>query len=187
MSTNFNTYIDGIVPDFWRELITREGELRFYSRGEDFFTAGKVAPYFGYIKSGTLTYVAYSEAGEGHVIGLEFSNEFVADFPFSLSGRRAKVSVVAATDCEIYCIPVSRVVELMKSDLHVKEIIDRATEAVFSTVYDRYMSLYVQTPQERYNDLISRHPDLFSLFSLRDIASFLNITPTHLSRLRKKI
>ena len=45
--------------------------------------------------------------------------------------------------------------------------------------------LYVKTPQERYDDLINRHPDLFDLFSLKDIASFLNITPTHLSRLRK--
>lgn len=39
----------------------------------------------------------------------------------------------------------------------------------------------------RYNHLISTHPDLFNLFSLKDIASFLNITPTHLSRLRRKI
>ena len=62
-----------------------------------------------------------------------------------------------------------------------------STEAVFSTVYDRYAALYSQTSQERYNDLISRHPDLFNLFSLKDIASFLKITPTHLSRLRKNV
>ncbi len=43
------------------------------------------------------------------------------------------------------------------------------------------------TAQQRYNDLISKHPDLISLFPLKDTASFLNITQTHLSRLRKNI
>ncbi|HBY17183.1 MAG TPA: hypothetical protein DEG90_08625 [Porphyromonadaceae bacterium] len=51
--------------------------------------------------------------------------------------------------------------------------------------YDRYVDLHCKTAQQRYNDLISKHPDLFSLFPLKDIASFLNITQTHLSRLRK--
>ena len=45
---------------------------------------------------------------------------------------------------------------------------------------------YSKSPQLRYNELICRDPNLFELFSLKDIASLLNITPTHLSRLRKK-
>ena len=72
----------------------------------------------------------------------------------------------------------------MREDSSVKDIVMRSSEAVFSTVYDRYVDLYVKTPQQRYDELVSRHPNLFTLFSLKDIASFLNITPTHLSRLR---
>ncbi len=82
---------------------------------------------------------------------------------------------------------MARVAELMEADARVREIVMHSTEAIFSTVYDRYLALYTRNPQQRYNDLLSRHPDLFALFSLRDIASFLNITPTHLSRLRKNI
>lgn len=48
------------------------------------------------------------------------------------------------------------------------------------------MDLYAKTPKERYDELIIRDPNLFELFSLKDIASLLNITSTHLSRLRKK-
>lgn len=69
----------------------------------------------------------------------------------------------------------------------MREIVAASTEAVFDMVYDRYKALYNRTPLERYNDLVSRHPDIFSLFPLRDIASFLKITPTHLSRLRKNM
>lgn len=56
----------------------------------------------------------------------------------------------------------------------------------FYTLYDRHVDLYSKSPQQRYDELLSRDPNLFQLFSLRDIASLLNITPTHLSRLRKK-
>lgn len=184
MKDNFNTYIDHIEPDFWRELCVKEGKLFHYERGDEFAKVGEVARYIGYVKSGTLKYVVFSPNGTEHVIGLEFDDEFVSDFPFSLSGTKARVSIIAVTPCDIYCFPVQDMVKRMREDSSVKDIVMRSSEAVFSTVYDRYVDLYVKTPQQRYDELVSRHPNLFTLFSLKDIASFLNITPTHLSRLR---
>lgn len=185
MKENFNTYIDHIEPDFWRELCVKEGKLRHYERGEEFAKVGEVARYIGYIKSGTLKYVAFSSDGTEHVVGMEFEGEFVSDSTFSFSGKKARVSIVAVTPCEIYCFPVHEIVKRMREDDKLNDIVMRTTEAIFSTVYDRYMALYCKTPQKRYDEIVSRHPDLFDLFSLKDIASFLNITPTHLSRLRK--
>lgn len=187
MGENFNTYITGIDAEFWKELITQEGELRRYARGEEFVSIGHPAPYFGYVKSGTLKYVVWASDGTERVIGLEFAGEFVADFPFSLYGAKSRTSIVAVSECEIYCLPAVRAKKMMDADPQVKDIVMRSTEAIFSTVYDRYVALYTLTPQERYADIVSRHPDLFTLFPLKDIASFLNITPTHLSRLRKSL
>lgn len=187
MIKKFKTYIESPSVDYWRELCLREGTLRYFDKGEDFITVGKVARFFGYIQSGTLKYVAYSDDGTEHVIGLEFADEFVTDFPFSLYGQKARVSVVAETPCEIYCLSTSMLGQRLKTDSELKDMVMIGTEAVFSTVYDRYVDLHVKSAQQRYNDLISKHPDLFSIFPLKDIASFLNITQTHLSRLRKNI
>lgn len=187
MANNFNSYIDSPAVEFWRELCLREGTLRHFDKGEDFFTAGYVARYFGYIKSGTLKYVAYSDDGTEHILGLEFAGEFVTDFPFSFYGHKARTSVIAETSCDIYCISTSMLGERIKTDPLLKDMVMIGTEAVFSTVYDRFKDLHVKSAQQRYNDLISKHPDIFSLFPLKDIASFLNITQTHLSRLRKNI
>lgn len=187
MASNFNTYIESPSVEFWRELCLKKGTLRRFDKSEDFFTVGSVARYFGYIKSGTLKYVAYSEDGTEHVLGLEFAGEFVTDFPFSLYGQKARTSVVAETPCEIYCVSTSMLGERIKTDSMLKEMVMVGTEAVFSTVYDRYKDLHVKSAQRRYNDLISKHPDIFSLFPLKDIASLLNVTQTHLSRMRKNI
>lgn len=187
MSDNFNTYIDSPAVEFWRDLCLNEGILRHYDRGEEFFTAGSVARYLGHILSGNLKYVAYGHDGGEHVLGLEFTGEFVSDFPFSFRGIPARTSVIATTPCDILCVSSKLIGEKMQTDATMREMVMISTEAVFSTVYDRYAAVYAQTPQQRYDHLISRHPDLFNMFSLKDIASFLKITPTHLSRLRRNI
>lgn len=185
MSENFNTYIDHIDLNAWREISVSRGTLRHFAKGEEFVSIGKVGRYIGYIQSGTLKYVAISSDGTEHVMGLVFGEGLVADWPFCLYGKDAKLAIVAVADCDIYCIPVKAVKKLMDSDLHFRDIVMHSTEEVYTTVYDRYVDLYVKTPQQRYDELVNRHPDLFDLFSLKDIASFLKITPTHLSRLRK--
>lgn len=185
MTEEFNSYKHYQFVDFWQSLCESEGELLHYERGDYFFREGEVAKYIGFIHSGTLKYVAFDDEGTEHVMGLEFTGGFVTDFPFSLHGLKARTSVIAASTCEIMCVPTHIIQERLENDTRLQKMVAEATEVVFGMVYDRYKALYTLSPQQRYLDLISKHPDLFSLFSLRDIASFLKVTPTHLSRLRK--
>lgn len=182
----FNSYIDNIDTDFWRDLCLSRGELRHYGKDEEFLAAGTIGRYIGYIKSGALKYVCFSSDGTPHVTGLEFSGHFVCDFPGSLYREKSRCSIIATVPCEIHCVPASVVAEMMQSDSKIKEVVENTTRELFNTVYDRLIDLYSKSPQLRYNELLCRDPNLFELFSLKDIASLLNITPTHLSRLRKK-
>ena len=74
----------------------------------------------------------------------------------------------------------------MRSDEKISQIIETSTRELFYTLYDRFVDIYSKSPQQRYDELLHLDPNLFQLFSLKDIASLLNITPTHLSRFRKK-
>lgn len=186
MSTsNFNTYYNNIDYDFWRSLCVEEGVLCSYEKGELFVEQGQVGKYIGYIKSGTLKYVAYTTDGSESVVGLEFAGGFVTDFPFSLYGRQSRVSIVAVTPCEIYCISTKDIGLRMQSDAELFRVVAETSIALFDTVYSRYINLHIRSAQERYDELIEKFKDIFSIFTLKDIASFLNITPTHLSRLKK--
>ncbi len=185
MKDNFNTYIERINFEAWRKACVGRGTLRHFAKGDEFVSIGEVGRYMGFIQSGTLKYVAYSDDGTEHVVGLVFGEGFVGDWRNFLHGKRASVAIVATSNCDIYCLTSNEVKSMMEADADFKETVMQTTEAVYGTLYDRHLDLYVKTPQQRYDELISRHPDLFDLFSLKDIASFLNITPTHLSRLRK--
>ena len=183
-SSNINTYYENIDHGFWKDLCVNEGILRHYDKGETFAVQGQVAHYIGYIKSGTLKYVTYSADGSEHVVGLEFAGEFVADFPFSLYGKKSRVSIIAVTPCEILCVSTKKLSQRLSSDPEFYRIAAESTIALFDTTYDRYIDLHTKSAQERYDELVEKYEDIFSIFSLKDIASFLNITPTHLSRLR---
>lgn len=134
MSDNFNTYIEQIDFDAWRELCVSIGTLRRFSKGEEFVSIGKVGRYIGFIQSGTLKYVARSADGTEHVMGLVFGEGFVANWPFCLYGKKAKLAIVAVTESDIYCVSSEAVKKRMDNDPKFRDIIMHATEAVYGTV-----------------------------------------------------
>ena len=185
MIKEFNTYLEGIDSEFWSRLCREEGELRRYKKGEEFITIGRVAQYIGLIKSGSVKYVAYTDDCDEKIVGLETVGGFAASWPFCLRGIPSIVTIMANSDLEMYCLSVAKIKEWEKNDLAVERQIAQANEQLFYTAYERLVSLYTQTPKERYEALLMKCPKIFEIFDLKDIASYLNITPTHLSRLRK--
>lgn len=187
MIKEFNTYLERIDSEFWGRFCREEGNLQKYKKGEEFISINTVAKYIGLIKSGSVKYIAYTADYDEKIVGLETVGGFAASWPFCLHGIPSHVSIVANSDLEIYCLSASKIIELAKNDLALERQIAHSTEHVFYTAYERLISLYTQSPGERYEALKERCPRVFEVFDLKDIASYLNITPQHLSRLRKTV
>lgn len=185
--SEFNPYIQNVDFEFWRALCVSEGQLCIYNKGEYFVEAGTVGRHIGYIKSGTLKYTAIDENGDEHVINLEFAGEFVADFVNSIHGVPSRISIIADSRAEIYQVPVRMLRKRMLADRDFAFAVVQAGEILFQQTYDMLIDIYCKSPKQRYKELISRHRHIFEQFQLKDIASLLRITPSHLSRLRKEI
>ncbi len=183
----FNPYISTIDTGYWRDLCVREGELYHYETGDFFLEAGRIGRYIGFVKEGTLKYIAVDPEGNEHIINLEFAGEFVADFPDSIYGVPSKVSIKVNSPCKIYCVPTTTLRNRLYADKDFQFIVAKTSEKLFRQVYDRLIESYTVAPIHRYEQLLSKYPELFEMFQLKDIASFLRITPGHLSRLRKEI
>lgn len=185
MIKEFNTYLKGIDTNFWFRFCLEEGILRKYKAGDYFIGRGEVGKYLGLIKKGAAKYVAYTPDMDEKIVGLETINGFVASWPFCFHGIPSPVSIIANSELEIYCVPISRIKDLSMTDKEVARQIAQANEQLFFTAYERLLSFYTQSPKARYEALLERCPTVFEFFDLKEIASFLNITPVHLSRLRK--
>ena len=168
-------------------MISEQGRLKNYKKGEEFITIGNVGKYIGLIKSGSIKYVSYTSDHDEKIVGLETVGGFAASWPFCLHEIPSLVSIIANTDSEIYCLPVFKLKELSKDNPEIERQIAQSTEQVFYTAYERLIGFYTQTPKERYDNLLKKCPRIFEIFDLKDIASFLNITPIYLSRIRKKM
>ena len=185
MIKEFNTYLEGIDSEFWERLFRAKGELQTYRKGEEFISIGKIAKYIGLIKSGSVKYVAYTADYEEKIVGLETAGGFAASWPYCLNNIPSKLSVVANSDLEIYCLSISKLIEMSKENIEFERQIAHSTEQMFYTIYERHIDLYTLTPTERYEILLKKCPRLFEIFSYKDIASLLNITTQHLFRIRK--
>jgi YesN/AraC family two-component response regulator len=58
---------------------------------------------------------------------------------------------------------------------------------LFKMVYCRDLDHYRYTARGRYRRLLERCPQVVQMLSLKDIASFLKISPIYLSKIRKEM
>ncbi|MCH5173757.1 MAG: Crp/Fnr family transcriptional regulator [Bacteroidales bacterium] len=183
----FNTYLHNTSVEHLGRLCREYGTLQTYKKGEEFISAGEPARHMGLIIDGTAKYVVYTSGGDERVIGLETVGGFVASFPWCLRRLPSPCTVIINSEATICRLPTHTLLELMQLDEDVRQNVERATEAIFYTIYDRYIDGYAMSPKERYRQLLQNVPALFDIFQLKDIASYLNVTPYHLRRLRADI
>lgn len=181
----FNHYLDVLDLSEVRALCMSRGELREYARDEAFLRIGEVPEYLGFVESGYFKYVVRTADEVERVVGLSFENDYVGDINSALAGSPTEVSVVAGQRSRVWTVGMGDFIELVseKGMGYAMGI----EVSLFRTLYTRYLDMYRLTPMERYVKILTMYPDILQRVPLRELASFLCITPVHLSRLRKSI
>lgn len=97
------------------------------------------------------------------------------------------VSLEALSECETICIPISKVEELQHKYIEVSLLYNNLLLKAFAEHWEAKTTLYRYTAMERYKWFLSKYPGLIDQVSNKYIASYLNITPVTLSRLRGEL
>lgn len=181
----FNHYLDVLDLSEVRALCMSRGELMEYARDEAFLRIGEVSEYLGFVESGYFKYVVRTADEVERVVGLSFEDDYVGDINSALAGSPTEVSVVAGQRSRVWTVGMGDFIELVseKGMGYAMGI----EVSLFRTLYIRYLDMYRLTPMERYVKILTMYPDILQRVPLRELASFLCITPVHLSRLRKSI
>ena len=119
--------------------------------------------------------------------GFAFEGEFVSDFPYCLDGDMSEVSIEADMPCEVRVISGQELQALFDNDPKMAKMDVKILKNLFKMVYARDLDHYRYTARSRYRRLLERCPQVVQMLSLKDIASFLNVTPVYLSKIRKEI
>lgn len=180
----FNTYIDAIDMTYWRELCSRKGTLTYYRKGEPFVWCGDLIKHFGFIRKGYFKYTLTNAKGDESITGFAFEGCIVGDFLSTMHEKPIKTNIIAATDAEVMQCPASELkCQLENSPVQYRML----AEGLFNQAYTQYLSLHTLSPKARYLALLNSCPELLQNITLKELASYLQITPTHLSRIRKEL
>ncbi len=188
MAEPFNTYTVGLDLQFVHELCERKGERVEYQCGQLFECEGEPARWVGFIEHGCFRYCKYDLGGRvKHTNGFAFEGEFVADYPCCLTAQPATVTIEAAMPCTVRIFPGEQLEQLYRSSHEAERKGRLIMQALFLQTYERQNHFYCADARQRYDLLLRRCPQIVQQLPLKDIASFLNITPVYLSKIRKEI
>ena len=181
---NFNTYLANIDTGFWRNICAENGMLRRYKKGDCFCRAGEAKSLLGFITTGIFKYVITDSNGNEWVTGFVFADTPVGDFLNLVSDDLTRTDIIAVTDADVFVCECFVVGCLFREN---RALFARTAEGLLRQTYNRFLNLYGQSPKERYLALVAQCPEILQQVSLKELASYLQITPTHLSRIRKEI
>lgn len=125
--------------------------------------------------------------------GIEKTNSFCCencwftDFESYLTGKKTEVHLQALEDSTIVHFKKSDIEALYRQYHNIERIGRILVERAFVEVIEETRLINSESPEERYLKLTEHRPDLFQRIPQHYIASFLNIQPESLSRIRKRI
>jgi CRP-like cAMP-binding protein len=112
---------------------------------------------------------------------------FISSFTSFLTNTPANENISALEDSVLRVISKKDLEELCEQVPKVQIFRRVIAENLFITMEKRIFMLHSQSAHERYENMLKNNPDIILSVPLQYTASFLGITPQHLSRLRKEI
>lgn len=139
-----------------------------------------------YIQSGAFRYTCIDNNGNEHIVGYAFPHEFVGDLNTWINPNQpSPVTIEAICDSEIYYIDYPAMNHFFDTNMETQRIRCTLAEQLYSIIYQRLLDFYCKNTKELYLDLVNRCPTIQNYLTLKEIASFLQVTPETISHIRK--
>lgn len=162
-------------------------ERKEIKKGEFFLKEGQVSNQYLILKEGFMR--AYSFDLDGNEVTTAFHNKKYPVFEVASFFNRtaSKENIQALTDCYGGTITYEQLNMLFHSVPEFRDFGRSILVKGFASLKTRMLSMITETAEERYVWLIQSNPEIFQYAPLKQIASYLGITDTSLSRIRKEM
>lgn len=155
-------------------------------KGTAFVEEGEICNKVGLIETGIVKCV-YFKKGEEVIEEFLCENSFVTNYPSFLTQTPSEKEIRCIESCCIHIIDRESLMELGKNHAFVERMANRTSEQLFLRGQKRIQSLLTSSAMERYKELIAQRPDLVQRIPQYLLASYLNVQPETVSRIRKKL
>ena len=171
-----------------REFCKREGEAVIYRKGDQMEREGDPARWLAFVTEGCFKYVTHGLSDDReHITWFSFEGEFVVDYPTFLYARPAQTTIVAMMPSHVLRVTSQQLEQFFDQSKETMKLRAIIAEHLLEQFRSRYLDLHCTTARERYDLLMQRCPGIVDHLDLQDIASFLNVHPNTISKIRHDI
>lgn len=167
--------------------IAEHFKSRQYEKGNFFLKEDTVSNEYLFLDTGCMRAFAYDTEGNDVTTNFYTSNNVVFEVSSFFNRIPSKENIQALSDCAGWAVTYEELNRLFHALPEFREFGRHILVKGFSSLKTRMLLMITETADERYEKLIKSNPDLFQLAPLKNIASFLGITDTSLSRIRKEL
>jgi signal-transduction protein with cAMP-binding, CBS, and nucleotidyltransferase domain len=171
---------DQELSEFLNQVTSRK-----FKRQEIISRPSQIPQDIFFIVKGIIRVIITDNSGVEHTIHFALENQFIADYSSFMLKKSSLYSLQAIEETEVIVLPRSAIewgYENLKEGQKLGRLI-----AEFYFIYqdDRIKNMYARTPKERYDNISDVFPNIHNRVPQHMIASYLGVTPVHLSRLKK--
>ena len=169
------------------ELMLSHFKLELIPQKCFFLKAGNISKQKAYINKGCTRTFTVDEKEREHIMFFSFEDWWIADFESYYTQQPAKQYIQAMEDCELLCISKYDLDKLEDHIPKLKALFEEKRQKMIFATMTNLNEVKSLTPEERYLNLVKKHPHIFQRIPLQYIASYLDIEPPSLSRLRSRL
>jgi CRP-like cAMP-binding protein len=139
-----------------------------------------------FINKGLIRVLVTDNDGMEHTIHFALENQFIADYTNFIQKSTSIYSLQTLEETQVVVLPRS-IIEWGYNNLIEGQKMGRLIAEYYFIYQDsRIKNLYIRTPKQRYDSITEVFPNIHNRVPQHMIASYLGITPIHLSRLKKR-
>lgn len=156
------------------------------AKGEMLLSEEEVCDKVYFIEEGLLR-LYYLKDGQEYIRQFFFENGFVTDLASCLTGAPSRMYIDAIEPSKLYVLDYPALARAYDTSMSLQKMGRKIVEWNFMGLANRMTSLFLLSPEARYEDLVASRPKVIERIPQYMIAAYLGVTPEGLSRIRKRI
>jgi signal-transduction protein with cAMP-binding, CBS, and nucleotidyltransferase domain len=168
------------LNDFLSQAITRN-----FKRQETVSRPNAIPNEIFFINKGFIRVLITDNEGTEHTIHFALENQFIADYSNFIQKQPSMYTLQTVEETQVLVLPRSAIEWGYKNLKEGQKMGRLIAEFYFIYQDDRIKNMYARTPKQRYDSITEVFPNIHNRVPQHMIASYLGISPVHLSRLKK--
>jgi CRP-like cAMP-binding protein len=169
------------------DLFCSKIKVTHVKRKQQILRPGEVCIHSSFINKGAVRGFVVNDKFEEKTILLGMEDWWAVDFYSYITGKPSLWTLEAVEDCELLQMTFADLESIFDRAPSIERFVRLMAMNAYVAAQERLMNLMTNAADRRYETLLAKYPQMLQRFPQYMVASYLNLTPEHLSVAKSKL